>query len=505
MSKGNNEKRYIMRHALGFYRALTLTGLYTLHNTESSFDASNLANFFPTLKHCIATHPTLGAAIHGEDTENPQFVRPAYINLRDHIDLVDTVSSTGSYPLKDDLDFFSQLNRDIHDQPFLNVDQSPPWKIVICPLAIEPTTGAQRIYIIFAYSHSHGDGKSGLAFHKSFLEGLQTAHELYDQSPVYHPPASRIPQPLEQACDLRITWSYLLLNILDGYMPTSAWKLFGFSSPATANTWTGKEMCYDPSDFRTGSETLLVNKSLLDATLNICRKHKVRFTGFFNQLVLHILDTVLPQNAGRSFLGQIVVDLRSLVPAYTQDEMVNCVSALYEFSSRSYQIRRGNERPTAGLKHDTAFWDAARRTTLRLADCAGTLVNQPIGLLRYLNQFRPWFFGKLGKNRESSYEISNAVVFDPLSLNVSSISPAAYRNWNIERICFSQPANVTGSALNFQIVTIRGGDMVITLNWQLGVLDVPDENGFVRDILARIHGFLTDISGDCPSACVDCC
>lgn len=484
-----------MRHALGFYRALIISGVYTLHDTYP-FDASNLANFIPALKYCIATHPILSAAIQGENTENPHFVRPAYINLEKHVRFVDTASPTGSYPLKN---FLTRLNQEIHDQPFLNVDQSPPWRIVICPLANGPTTGAQRIYIIFAYSHSHGDGKSGLEFHRSFLEGLQTAHELYNQTPVYQPPASPIPLPLEQACNLRITWPYLFLNLLNDYMPTSAWRLLGFPPPATTDTWTGKEMCYDPSDFRTGSEALLVDKSLLDAILNVCRKHKVRFTGLFNQLVLHVLDTVLPQDANQTFLGQIVVDLRPLVPAYTEHKMVNSVSALYESPSRSRQI----PGEMASLRHDAAFWDAAHKTTLRLAECAGTLVDQPIGLLRYLNKFRPWFLGKLGKKRESSYEISNAVVFDPQTSDVDTISPAR-RNWDIERVLFSQPANVTGSALNFQIVTRKGGDMAITLNWQLGVLDVPVENEFVRDILGRIHDLLTNICCDCPEDCVDC-
>ncbi|KAJ5658544.1 alcohol acetyltransferase [Penicillium longicatenatum] len=492
-----------MRHALGFYGALTLSGLYTLHHPGNSFDASNIGNFIPALKYCIAAHPILAAAIHGEDTETPHFVRPAFLNLEKHIHLVDTVSPTGSYPLKDDLNILTQVNRDVHDQPFPNVDQTPPWKIVICPLATDTATGTQQLYIIFAYSHSHGDGKSGLAFHRSLLEGLQTAHELYDQSSIYQPPASPIPPPLEQACDLRITWSYLLFNLFGGHIPTSAWRVLGYPIPATTNTWTGKEMCYDPSNFRTGSEALLVNKSLLDATLRVCRKHEVRFTGFFNHLIVQILDTVLPQDVTRTFLGQIVVDLRPLIPVYTEKEMVNCVSALYETSS-SPKILGAHERPTTSLKHDTAFWDAARRTTIRLADCASTLVNQPIGLLRYLTQFRPWFLEKLGKERESSYEISNVVNFDPLNEYVDTTLHVEHRKWDIERVAFSQPANVTGSALNFQVVTRKGGDMVITLNWQLGVLGVVDENEFVQDILARIHGSLTEMCCDCPVDCVDC-
>ncbi|KAJ5122372.1 alcohol acetyltransferase [Penicillium atrosanguineum] len=66
------------------------------------------------------------------------------------------------------------------------------------------------------------------------------------------------------------------------------------------------------------------------------------------------------------------------------------------------------------------------------------------------------------------------------------------RNWDIERVLFSLPAIVTGSALNFHIVTRKGGVMLITLNWQLGVLGVPDESEFVQDVLTRIRAPLTD-------------
>ncbi|KAJ5273658.1 hypothetical protein N7478_008783 [Penicillium angulare] len=483
-----NEKRHIIRHELGFYHALTLAGLYVLHDTDRSFDGQGIDYFIPALKHCIATHPILSAAIQGKNTEDYTFIRPANLDIQDHLRVIHAAPSAESSLPKDDLQWITWINKNIHDEPFVQVDQRPPWKVYIVPLGNDKTTpGTQRVYIIFAYSHSHGDGKSGLIFHRTFLEGLKIGHTLYDQSYTYQPPVSPIPPTLEEACDFNITWPYLILNLFASSMPTSLWRWFGFQPPLISNTWTGKVISHDPANFSTGSEALLVNKSLVDSVLRVCRKKGVKFTGLLNQLIVHALDSILPEDkTAQSFIGQIVVDLKPLIPRYNENEMANCASALLEISGRSY--------PTTTLKHDAAFWNAVRQTTIDLANCANTLTNQPIGLLRYVPGLRSWMTQKLGGDRESSYEISNLVTFDPRSPERSvDIDVSKLEDWNIERMIFSQPANALGSALDFQVVSMKGGEMVITLNWQIGVLGVPYEDGFARKVLDRIHSSLTEI------------
>ena len=94
--QGGNERRYIMRHALGFYGAVTLTGLYSVSDSVYSFDPSNLEHFVPALKHCIAAHPILSAAIQGQTTESPNFTRPAYLDLRRHLHVVHAFSPLAS-------------------------------------------------------------------------------------------------------------------------------------------------------------------------------------------------------------------------------------------------------------------------------------------------------------------------------------------------------------------------------------------------------------------------
>jgi hypothetical protein len=422
------------------------------------------------------------------------------MDLERHLEVRDPVLAT---PDANEIEALKRVMLRAHDTTFEDVERVPPWKIIVLPLSPSGEEGRKRAYVIFAYSHSHGDGRSGLNFHHTFLEGLRRAQKEqgYDCTPVYSTCGlGSLPPALEEACTLRITWKFLLSTLFGARMPEWLRGWLGFSTPiASDKTWTGKVMQYNAGSFRTGSDILLVQRDRVESVLRICReKGGARFTGLLNQLVVRALSDVLPEyNAScavQDFVGTIVVDLRALVSAYKPEMMLNCVSAVYEGSQR---VATGNS--VVSLKDDEALWDAVRGMTARLAHSASTLVDQPIGLVQYLDKFRPWFLEKLGETRDSSYEISNAVVFDPSSKDNTSISGVGIDGegtWDIERMVFSQPANVTNCPLSFSVVTRKDGEMVMTLNWQVGVLGVADENGFAKDILGRIDGYLTEIAGD---------
>ncbi|KAL4894212.1 hypothetical protein BDV59DRAFT_176049, partial [Aspergillus ambiguus] len=257
----------------------------------------------------------------------------------------------------------------------------------------------------------------------------------------------------------------------------------------SSHTYTGEPIRYASNTFQTGLQVLVVPKDLLDTVLAACRKQKGRLTGLLNQLVVRALSESLPQEMGfDSFTGQIVIDLRPLVPDYSDNMMGNYVSAICDISPRI----------GAEADYDHTFWEAVRNTTFQLADAVSTLEDQPIGLLKYLNNFRSWFLNQIGKDRDLSYEISNVGVFDPSVRgecgDVVPSTPEGQIRWKIERIMFSQPANVTGAPLNFQAATMKDADLVITLNWQIGVLGVQDEDTLTRTILNKIQGFMDEIA-----------
>ncbi|KAL2814566.1 hypothetical protein BDW59DRAFT_167121 [Aspergillus cavernicola] len=203
-----NERRYITRHALGFYNTLTTTALYTRQEdptkNSSGFDIKNLASYTPALKFWL---------FKGGDNEDED---------------------------GDELEVLKKVTLGIHDQGFEDVEDVedvPPWRVTVLPLLNSKGNDGdgveKRAYIIFSYSHSHGDGRSGLIFHRTFLAGLQTADDQYHANHVSESTPPTFPPPLEEAFTLRITWSYLCGSSL------------GFRLPCGPRGGGGEVMRYD--------------------------------------------------------------------------------------------------------------------------------------------------------------------------------------------------------------------------------------------------------------------
>lgn len=451
-------------------------------------------SYIPILKSCVATHPILSAAIRNEGSQNPEFVRPDHLDLRKHIAIaqpgpVDSGDENEDYELA----LLKRVTLTTHDEMFRDVGTVPPWRVVILPVPASSSdhSKGQRVYVLFAYSHSHGDGRSGLNFHKTFLEGLDSEHD-HDHDPIYKttnlPP---LPPPFEEVCNLRISWSFLLAVLTGPYLPDRLrdWLgLRGLLAHPMPGTWLGTPMRYEENDFRTASEMLILPKKTVEGVIVACRAHGAKFTGLLNHVIVNVLSRVLPFSG--SFIGNIVVDLRHLVKGYTEDDMVNSVSSVVEVSAR---VDSSYDDDGAHIKQQEAMWTAARKTATRLAARANTTSDQSIGLIKYVSNIRDWYTGQLGKDRSSSYEISNLVSFDPRRGSTVSQQKTT---WDIEQVFFSQPANVTGCPLNFQVVSRKGGGMVITINWQVGVLGVDDEDIFVKDVAREIEQLLVDIASD---------
>ncbi|GAB7327941.1 hypothetical protein MBLNU13_g11711t1 [Cladosporium sp. NU13] len=89
---------------------------------------------------------------------------------------------------------------------------------------------ATGLMVFFAYYHSHGDGKSGLAFHRSFLEGLQDKAAVKQASDMF---TSRRQTSMKEAGKLSLSWSPMLAPLLGVYLPVFLANMFGFRASAT--------------------------------------------------------------------------------------------------------------------------------------------------------------------------------------------------------------------------------------------------------------------------------
>lgn len=359
-----------------------------------------------------------------------------------------------------------------HDAPFLPLDLHPPWRVDIVALSSQ-NPKQDRIFIAFAYSHSHGDGKSGLIFHRALLDGLDAIHETPIES-VIHPPKTPLPTPLDNS--LRISWSYLLGPLLGTYLPaliTNALSMPTAITPVTSRTWTGAPIFHNPTTFRTSMEILYISNPSLTNALLTCRKHNTKLTAFIHEAILSALRRHLPAN---DFVSETPIDLRKCLPGSRDRDMG-------VFASTTYDLTKAFN---TSEEHDPML--AAVSFTAQLAKIATTLQDQPVGLLRYIRDVRSWTLGQLGKKRDTSYELSNIMVFEPSS------TASGTNRWHVEKAIFSQPANVTGSPIAFNAVSVRDGGLVITATWQAGALGVEDEGKFVKSLCVGIETAFTELS-----------
>ena len=471
---------------MGHQRTLVVGAVYTSKSAHSTLDLSNVTgSLTATVRHCIDRHPILSSVIVGGDGEVPEFATPKKLDLPKHVQIRHRDESLAEDSL------LENLLAEVSDEQFSSVDSTPPWKLVL--MSLPPGQGsAKRLLALFAYYHSHGDGKSGLAFHQTFFEGLNqnTTPDRVAHDEACDPCLKPLPPPIEQAGKLSLSWSYLLSPLIGAYMPSFLASMLGFRASWIAqggDVWRGKDLTFDPNDFQTGFAMLTMDHDTVCNVLRQCKARQTTFTGLLNHLIARSISKNVSAGA---FASQIVIDLRHLFNgAYANDAMANSVSAYNETVLRTVAESAQDWTDPA-----SDIWAAARKTSAGLVEASSTLHNQPIGLLQYLKDFRPWTLGQIGKPRECSYEISNLVVFDPSKGGHAETSQGAI---TIEKTIFSQPANAAGGCLNFNLVSTKGGPLVMTVTWQRGVLGLRqdgDEDEFVREICSRIEGLLTELS-----------
>lgn len=428
----------------------------------SNLDLGRKDSFHDAVKKCILDHPFLCVRVVDGDVDkrNPSYQRVSRLDIdEDHLIVAKTAMNDSSIESIVE----AQLQQDKWRHP------SPPWTLHITPL--EPNQpGQKRFFAAYVYSHVLGDGMSGLAFHRTFLRSLQAQVETENASSII-PPKVPLPAPFDTPSRLSISWSFLLAPFLAVYMPKFLANLLGLraaSSIINEGTWLGLPTFYKAADTeQTRIKMITIPSQTLVKILQVCRKNEAKLTGALHQIILLALKSKINLPAATSFASQTAVNMRGSIGA-SDDEMGLFVSGYYENHSRENIPEVVSE----------AFWQAARQTTTDLAKCSVTLQDQPVGLLRYLPSVRSWTQGKLGQKRDGSYEISNLGAFKPFEAATTNMEV------RISKMIFSQPGNVTGAPLTFNVVTVAGGDLVITISWQIGALgaEKEDERDFIDQI-----------------------
>lgn len=353
--------------------------------------------------------------------------------------------------------------------------------------------------MLFTNYHSHGDGRSGLAFQDSFHRGLaqyilqadDDKESVDPEDTVCEPPTTPLLPPLEEGGKMTLSWGYLLSPLLGTYLPKSVVSYLGLRDSwlsSETDIWRGEPTRFDPENHNTGLVLLTLDCRIKDKILQQCRNNKSTFTGMLQHLIARSLTS--PSGGAlttSSFLAGVAIDMRHLFPGrYSPSSMMNCVTGHSELVFYSLS----DESSDWATNSESQFWQACQETSKSLKVAAGTLHNQPIGLLQYLKAFRPWTESLVGKERDMSFEISNLGAFTPTG-------PHERSSLVMEKLVFSQPAKASGSLLDFNVVSVKGGPLVLTVTWQKGVLGVGDageEMEFVGRVCRKLEGSLVEVA-----------
>ncbi|KAI6913386.1 hypothetical protein KC318_g1065 [Hortaea werneckii] len=131
-------------------------------------------------------------------------------------------------------------------------------------------------------------------------------------------------------------------------------------------------------------------------------------------------------------------------------------------------------------KLSSGEWETAKEVTLHLQQASSTLSDQPVGLLRYLSDFKGWTLKKAAQQPDCSFSVSNVGVFE----DGEPQNPTGVR---IRDIAFSQSADGTGAPFNLNLASIKSdGTLNMVMTWWPGILGVEDEARLMEDVSDRI-------------------
>lgn len=455
---GPNERRCIARDSLDYYRGLVVGGTYEFGDAS---DLSSLSTYTNALQKCADRYPQMSVVVADAQSNSPYFEHYPKLDLEQHVQLLH-----GCKKNEDEGTAIEKALPGILDTKLLPT--IPAWKVFVLTLS------EKRCFIAFFYSHTLGDGMSGLAFHQSLLSSLEGADVKGEYSPKFQSKA--ISPAVDTPQNLPITWSFFLATILGLFLPKSILLLFGIGvsiDVVTSATWTGSPIFYNADKHATGVRTLCIEGEIVNKVLRVCRSHDAKLTGLFHQLIIIALSESLPQTAGiNDFAAQTSLSLREALNI-SGDEIGNFISADTE------RLLRGKKRnPEAEASID---WASAKTTTERLAKSSKDLRNHPIGLLRFVSDIQSWTSSKIGGNRDCSYEVSNLTRFQPAGPG---------HKVTIVEMVFCQPASVTGPPLSFNLVSVAKGPLTIAVSWQIGALGLgsdQDETEFVDGVSRKIE------------------
>lgn len=407
---------------------------YRFRSQGAALDKTHL---LLALEQVVLAHPALGMQIRTTPAGKTNFVRLRSIDLSQVVEFI-----PGPATLQDTLT--SYLTR-----PFRTACDEALWRVGVLPDGV----------IVWMYHHAIADGQSSLAFHKAFLNALNSLPEDLPQprTIIDLPPATDFLPPVEQMTDCSVSlWK--LCHALYGLFAPASWK-------AGLDSWTANPVLAEPT-VRTNIRLWGLNPSDSATLIALCRKHGSTVTVFLYVLTAEVLSRVIATHRPKdletykTFSSNVAISLRRFT-GVSPDAICDSSSKFHRYVPITLVSPEELSTKTFG-----AFpWAKATAFRADLHKDLGT-VRQEIGSMWYLfGHFREYFTNLLDRKREDTFTISNPGPF-PVTKG-----EALTGDWSIGDMFFGQCDATCGAAFKVNSIGSASGAIGTTFTWGEGAID----------------------------------
>ncbi|EAA28934.1 hypothetical protein NCU09639 [Neurospora crassa OR74A] len=474
----------------------------------------------------VLTHPHMQVGIAGAKTSTPSWVRLDSINLGKVIKWQTVKGGDDAFQKE----FQQTLNREA-DTRFTKFRVRPGWRIRV----LRSEADTSFIEILLMFNHTHLDGVSCINFYRELLTHLHASDSGLHGSPqashnpflIDHiltlsptsalaaslppPPESILPFPVDP-----IAFEHFLKHEIQ--TPSSQYP----RNVATHAHWAPIQLTSpDTVPFRSQIRTMTFPANIAEELVQACRKQGATLTALLHGIALVSLAPLRelvakadafafltpmnirrylpsPYSKGRTGCVKNRLDAETAMGNYVtiiehvaDEELVGRVRrTLTEskyVSGCNFQLnpRAAEAEEVVSEVHDLIFV-AARRVRADLAakseSCSPRgLENDMIGFVsRAVSDWRRQLQEEVKRPRKSSWVVSNLGAMEGKPFHsLEEGQEEKEDGWSITRMSMTLCANVVASALGIAVASVKGGDLVVSVSWQEGVVDEKVGDAFV--------------------------
>ncbi|CAN9285620.1 unnamed protein product [Alternaria alternata] len=471
---GKSEQLSAVSHELGFFINVGVSAHYSLTTVTTLPELQSI--IYAALSRVIHRNSILSAIPIDEVSPGAYFVRLQSLDLRSCVLFKTRASSIEQSNQDHELDTILQEEHNTDFKPSRGA--LPFWRLTILQDAVgEKGCGFTASFV---FHHSLGDGATGVIFHQSFHQVLESTLML----PSLEPNSSTI----------RVSESSTLLPPLEDLhpLPLNPNPPHHRSSGEELEEWTGDSIQLPmTSHYR----TMFFSPTASAKFAQKCKENGLTVTSGLTAVLAGALFEQLPDTV-RALTGIIPINLRPWLSLHHNCSPAN--EAMGSFiDALKVQIRREYYSfPTDSDEHTGATRGivAARHTAESIKGYMGTKSpsGEPytsIAAFKGIHDIAAVFKSMVNTPRDAAFEISNLGRFPPASSPSFDVPDSACEDrCRIGRMTFSRSAVGFGAAITTSVVMGNDGVLSVGWSWQEGVVGAKLVESVMESFRKAVEG-----------------